>query len=166
MRKNPGFTLIELMITLVMLSILVVMVIQIGPSVTAQSRFRGLLNNFQADYASAKLLASAENRYVAITFSADGRSYTIQKQADITNYNAWTLVKTVTPLSDNMSFFASGEVEDFAVNSTGEVRAFPVPNPLGAPTNIYLRFNYKSKGKRVYQRTIQIFPYGGMKVEK
>lgn len=165
MSKKSGFSLIELLITLFMLSILVVMVIQIGPSVTAQSRFRGLINNFQADYASAKLLASAENRYVAITFSSDGRSYTIQKQTDITNYNNWTLVKNVTPLGDK-AFCDSGEVADFVVNSTGEVRAFPVPNPLGAPTNIQLKFNYRAKGNKVYQRTIQIFPYGGMKVEK
>jgi prepilin-type N-terminal cleavage/methylation domain-containing protein len=165
MRKKSGFTLIELLITLALLSIIVVMVARIGPSVTAQSRFRGLVNNFQADYASAKLLASTENRYVAITFSADGHSYIIQKQTDITNYTTWTQVKKVTPLSD-LAFFDSGEVADFVVNSTGEVRPFPVPNPLGSPTNITLKFYIKSQGKKVYQRNIQIFPYGGLKVEK
>lgn len=164
MKKKSGFTLIELLVVLALLSVIVVMVAQIGPSVTAQARFSGLINNFQADYSAAKLLAAAENRYVSITFSSDGRSYSLQKQTDITNFDSWTPVKTVTPFSDQT--FNAGSLSSFAVNSTGEVRAYPVTLPLSVPTNINLTFYLEVKGKKAYQRTIQIFPYGGLKVEK
>jgi Tfp pilus assembly protein FimT len=164
MRKKSGFTVVELLVTLLFLSIVIVMVAQIGPSVTANSRFTGMMNNFQADYSSAKLLASAENRYVAIIFSSNGHSYSIQKQTDITNFNNWTLVKTVTPFSSQA--FNAGDLSSFAVNSTGEVHPYPIPTPLGAPGNIELKFYIEVKGKKTYSRTIQIFPYGGLKIEK
>jgi Tfp pilus assembly protein FimT len=164
MRKKSGFTVVELLVTLLFLSIVIVMVAQIGPSVTANARFTGMMNNFQADYSAAKLLASAENRYVAVIFSTDGHSYSIQKQTDILNFNNWTLVKTVTPFTDQV--FNAGDLSSFAVNSTGEVQAYPIPNPLGAPSNIELKFYIEVKGKKTYSRTIKIFPYGGFKIEK
>lgn len=170
MRKKFGFTLVELLVILGLIAILVTLTLRVGDSITFNSRITGLINNFLADYSSAKLIASAENRCVAVTFSANGRSYTIQKQTDVSNYNNWTLVKTVTPFSDR-PFFNVGEVSDFAINSTGEVRSWPIAVPLTTPTNVTLAF-YIRKGSGAsgdpiaYRRTIQIFPYGGLKVEK
>jgi len=114
-------------------------------------------------------MASSENRYVAITFSADGRSYTLQKQTDITDFTTWTEIKTVTPLSDR-PFFNSADVSDFAINSVGAVRLLPI-NITTNPDNVNLVF-YIRKGRGApsdeiaYRRTIKIFPYGGLKVEK
>jgi prepilin-type N-terminal cleavage/methylation domain-containing protein len=171
MRKEKGFTVVELLITLVVLGVLVVMVVSIGESVTANSRITGLINNFLADFSQAKLLASAENRYVAITFSADGRSYSLFKQTDITitDIENWTPVKTITPFSDR-PFFTPGALPDFAINSTGEVRPLPIDLSV-APSGITLNF-FIRKGQGLdsdavaYTRTIQILPYGGLKVEK
>lgn len=170
MKKKSGFTMVELLIVLMLLGVIIVLTLRVGDSVTANSRITGLINNFLADYSSAKLLASSENRYVAIIFSSDGRSYTLQKQTLIGDLNNWTLIKTVTPLSDR-SCFDSGAVSDFAINSTGEVRLWPVTTPLTTPSNVNLVF-YIRKGmgspsdEIAYQRTIRIFPYGGLKVEK
>jgi prepilin-type N-terminal cleavage/methylation domain-containing protein len=170
MHKKSGFTIMELLLVLVILGVLVALSLSVGDSVTSNSRITGLINNFLADYSAAKLLAASENRYVAITFANDGRSYTLQKQTDVSSYASWTHVKTVVPFSDR-SFFASGEVSDFAINSTGEVRLLPLADPLPSPSSITLKF-YIRKGAGVasdpyaYQRTIQIFPYGGLKVEK
>jgi len=169
MKKKSGFTVIELLVVLLLLSVLVVLTLRVGDSVTANSRITGLINNFLADYSSAKLLASSEDRYVGITFSADGRSYTLQKQTDINDYTAWTEVKTVTPLSDR-PFFNSADVSDFAINSVGAVRLLPIDINTN-PDNVNLVF-YIRKGRGApsdeiaYRRTIKIFPYGGLKVEK
>jgi Tfp pilus assembly protein FimT len=169
MRKKSGFSLVELMVILLVLGVIVVLTLRIGESVTANSRITGLINNFLADFSAAKLLASTENRYVAITFSADGRSYTLQKQTDVTNPAAWTLVKTVTPFSDR-SFFDAGGVSDFAINSTGEVRAVPLvanSNTINVTLSFYIRKGGGTASDPIaYKRTIQIFPYGGLKVEK
>ena len=169
MKKKSGFTVVELLIVLLLLGILVALTLGIGDSVTTNSRITGLINNFLADFSSAKLLASAENRYVAITFSNDGRSYTLQKQTDVSNYNNWTLVKTVTPFSDR-TFFNTGTLSDFAINSTGEVRTLPIninSNPVNVSLVFYIRRGRGTSSDPIaYQRTIQIFPYGGLKVEK
>ncbi len=169
MKKKLGFTIVELLVVLLLLSILVFLSMSIGESVTSNSRITGLINNFLADFSAAKLLASTENRYVSITFSNDGRSYTIQKQTDVSDYTQWTLVKTVTPLSDR-PFFDVGAVSDFAVNSTGMVRALPIvinDNPINVSLVFYIRKGPGTTSSPIaYQRTIQIFPYGGLKVEK
>ena len=173
MKIKSGFTVVELLVVLMLLGIIVVLTMSIGDNVTANSRMTGLINNFLADFSSAKLLAAAENRYVSITFSSDGRSYALQKQTDITNFNSWTPVKTVTPFSDRV-FFNTAAVSDFAVNSTGEVRLLDssgIPDmvtPLGTINlNLFIRKGRGSSSDPIaYQRTIQIFPYGGLKVEK
>lgn len=168
MKSNRGFTVVELLITVSLLAILVVLSLRVGESVTANSRFTGLINNFLADLSQAKLLAATENRYVSITF-AGGRSYTLRKQTDVSDYTSWTPVKTVTPYSDQ-TFFAAGDVSDFAINSMGEVRTLPI-DISSSPTGITLKF-YIRKGRGTasdpiaYQRTIRILPYGGLKVEK
>jgi len=169
MKNKSGFSVVELLVVLVILSVIVVLTLRVGESVTANSRITGLINNFLADCSSAKLLASTENRYVSITFSPDGRSYSLSKQTDVSDYNSWTPVKTVTPFTDR-GFFDSAGVSDFAVNSTGEVRSLPI-NINNNPENVTLVF-FIRKGRGgadepiVYQRTIRIFPYGGLKVEK
>lgn len=171
MKKKSGFTVVELLVVLVLLAVLVVLTLRVGESVTANSRITGLINNFLADFSAAKLLASTENRYVAITFSNDGRSYTLQKQTDVSDFTSatWEQVKAVTPLSDG-SFFTAGTISDFAVNSTGIVRVLEADDSIDIssnPANVTLAFYIrKGDGTIAYQRTIKIFPYGGLKVEK
>lgn len=169
MKTKKGFTVVELLVTMALLSIIVVLSLRVGESVTANSRITGLINNFLADFSQAKLMASAENRYVAVTFAADGRSYSILKQTDVSDYTTWTLVKTEMPLSDR-TFFNNAGVSDFAVNSTGEVRSLPI-NINASPAGVILKFFIRKKlgtptDEIAYNRTIQIFPYGGLKVEK
>jgi Tfp pilus assembly protein FimT len=173
MKKEQGLSVIELLVVMLFLAIVIAMSLRIGDSVAANSRITGLINNFLADFNSAKLLASTENRYVAITFAADGRSYTLQKQADITNFNTWTRIKTVVPVGGGV-FFNAGGVSDFAVNSTGEVRLLKsdgtpdLATALGTISQaLHIRKRPGGSGDPIlYRRTVQIFPYGGLKVEK
>jgi Tfp pilus assembly protein FimT len=165
MKKKSGFSVVELLIVLTFISILVFVSMRISDSVTANSRITGLINNFLADFSQAKLLAAAENRYVSIIFSPNGNSYTIQKQTDISDYATWTLVKTVRPFNDKI-FYNLGDVSDFAINSTGEVRNMPI-NIANSPTQVTLVFYVlNNRGAVDFTRTIRIFPYGGLKVEK
>jgi hypothetical protein len=75
----------------------------------------------------------------------------------------------VTPFSDR-PFFNAGGVSDFAINSTGEVRAMPIvisDNPINVTLSFYIRRGRGAAGDPIaYARTIRIFPYGGLKVEK
>jgi len=159
---------LERLVILMLIGILVFLTLGIGDSVTANSRITGLINNFMADFSAAKQLAAAENCYVSITFEND-RSYTLRKQNVVSDYTQWTQVKTVTPFSDR-PFFNAADVSNFAVNSTGQVRKLPINinnNPEPVTLVFYIR---KGRGTATdpiaYQRTIQIFPYGGLKVEK
>lgn len=173
MKSQKGVSVVEMMVVMLFLAIVIAMAFRLSDSITANSRITGLINNFLADFSSAKLLASTENRYVSVTFAADGRSYTLQKQADITNFNTWTRIKTVVPFSES-SFCKSEEVSNFAINSTGEVRLLKsdgtpdMTTALGTISQAF--FVRKGRGTDddpvVYRRTIQIFPYGGLKVEK
>ena len=129
MKTKKGFSVVEMLVTLALLSIIVVLTLRVGESVTANSRITGLINNFLADFSQAKLEASAENRYMAVTFAADGRSYSILKQTNVSSYTVWTLVKTVTPFTDR-EFCTAADVSDFAINSTGEVRSLPDQHQL------------------------------------
>lgn len=173
MKNKRGLSVVELLVVMLFLAIVIAMSLRIGDSVAANSRITGLINNFVADFNSAKLLASTENRYVAITFAADGRSYTLQKQADVTNFNTWTTIKTVVPISGGV-FFNAGDVSDFAVNSMGEVRLLKsdgtpdLTTALGTISQaLHIRKRPGGTTEPVlYRRTIQIFPYGGLKVEK
>ncbi|HOW45545.1 MAG TPA: type II secretion system protein [Candidatus Aminicenantes bacterium] len=173
MKNKKGLTVVELLLVILFLGIVTAMSLRIGDSVAASSRITGLINNFLADFNAAKLLAATENRYVSITFAADGRSYTLKKQADITNFNAWATIKTVSPL-DGSIFFNAGGVSDIAVNSTGEVRLLKsdgtpdLVTPLGTISQaVHIRKRPGGPTDPIlYRRTIQIFPYGGLKVEK
>lgn len=173
MKNKRGLSVVELLVVMLFLAIVIAMSLRIGDSVAANSRVTGLVNNFLADFNSAKLLASTENRYVAITFATDGRSYTLQKQADITNFNTWTKIKTVVPVGGGV-FFNAGDVNDIAVNSTGEVRLLKsdgTPDLTTALGTISQALHIRkrpggSTDPILYRRTIQIFPYGGLKVEK
>ena len=110
--------------------------LRIGENVTANSRITGLINNFLADFSQAKLLASAENRYVAITFSADGRSYTIPSRPTSPTPPPGRWSRPSGRFRDR-TFFDAGDVSDFAINSTGEVRPLPI-DPTPSPSGITL----------------------------
>ncbi len=81
--KTKGFSLIELLVIIALIGIIAVVTIQIGRSAIQRTSSTRAINMFISDVSSIKQLAAKENRYFAISFNADGVSYTIQEQTNI-----------------------------------------------------------------------------------
>lgn len=172
--KNKGFTLVEMLIVIAIFGIVAVMVATISPAIAQRSRMNRATNELVSDLNMAKQLASTENRFVAIDFSDDGRSYIIWKRlkfsfeadpAKLTDADEWRRVKIAKPL-DGDEFFNSANMTDFAFSSTGETRIFDVDNP--DPTKITLTVFIKKRQSNHLEHTriIQVYPYGGIRVEQ
>jgi prepilin-type N-terminal cleavage/methylation domain-containing protein len=169
MKKNKGFTIVELLITIALLAVVVVIGLNMGRSAVQRAKFTAAINQFVADFSLARQLASRENRYVAIDFDDNGTSYRIlvqkQVQTPLTeDTSSYEVNKTVEPYGGES--FVSG-AQDFAVNSMGVIRAFPV-NTGSAPLTVTLNF-FRKQGLTDnidYQSRITIYPSGGVKIEK
>lgn len=169
MKKNKGFSLVELLVALLIFGIFVAVSIALGRNAIQRASIIKTVNNFLADFSYLKQSAARENRYFALEFNNLGTSYTIYKQRTIGDLDTMDEVKFVTPL-DGTEFFSSTDVQHFAVNSVGEVFAY---DPTGSPridtsqvTGRQLLFAIRSKGGEgmQYQRRITIYPSGGINV--
>lgn len=168
MKKNRGFTLIEILITLLVFGILAVVSINVGLSSIKRASFNAAFNRFIADFYYTRQVAAQENRYAAIIFNNNGQSYDIVVQKNIqtpptADVNTYVHNKTVFPM-DGEEFFDGSNATNFAFNSTGIVRAFPV-NINSTPIQVSLTFFKKSRGSKVFQKTIRVYPSGGIKIE-
>ncbi len=168
MKKNRGFTLVEILITLIVFGLLAVLSINFGLSSIKRASFNAAFNRFIADFYYARQLAAKDNRYAAIIFNNTGTSYDIVVQKDIqtpptADVNTYIVDKTVRPMNGE-EFFDGSKATDFAFNSTGIVRAFPV-DLNSDPIQFSLTFFKKDKGGKVYQKTVRIYPSGGIKIE-
>jgi prepilin-type N-terminal cleavage/methylation domain-containing protein len=167
MKKNKGFSIIEMLVTLLVLAIFLTMVVSMGRSVTQRASFTAAFNQFVADFYFARQLASKENKYVAMVFDDLGRFYTIRVQAelddDLTDFRSYYDFKKITPL-DGIEFFSGAT--DFAFNSTGLVRAYPVNLNLD-PISVSITFfkKHEATGKMDYKKSVLIYPTGGIKIE-
>lgn len=70
MKKDAGFTLIELVIVIAVIGILAAIVIPNFLAYREASRIRGAASNLRADFEMAKLRAIKENAMVAMEFNA------------------------------------------------------------------------------------------------
>ncbi len=168
-----GFSLVELLVVMVIAGVLLIVSINIASNVITKSKFSGGVNKIIADIAYAKELASKENRWVKIDFKNDGKTYTIDKQKKIGDLSQFVVVKRRQPMEGKMFFTPGGnDVTDFAINSRGEVKKVSdLSNPTALPSEIILRIWIRKgdgslSNPLIYQRTIRIYPYGGIKVEK
>jgi hypothetical protein len=145
---------------------------QVGRSSIQRASFTAAINEFVADFNYARALASRENRYVAFDFNPNGKSYTLRilkgVSLDPQLEGSYINHKIVEPMDGKPCF--SGAT-DFAVNSMGVIRQYPV-DPNSSPITVTLNF-YKAKQtgtefttpEKDYQKTITIFPTGGIKIE-
>lgn len=171
MKKNEGFTVVELLVTVSIFALFVAISLRIGHSTVQRSSFNAAINQFVADFYSVRQLAAMENRYVAIVFDPSGTSYSIRVQKEVkttltANPATYLANKEVTPMAGD-EFFESGNVADFAINSTGVVRAYPVV-PSSDPVQLTLNFFKKDRASEEieYQKRIWIYPTGGIKIER
>jgi prepilin-type N-terminal cleavage/methylation domain-containing protein len=167
-KKNRGFTIVEMIVTLAILAIMFTLSLGIGRSSMQRATFTSAYNQFIADFYYARQMASKEGRYVAMVFDPFGRFYTIRIQttidADLTDDANYLDVKKVEPLG-GAEFFTGAF--DFAFNSTGTVRSYPV-NVDSAPISFSMTIFKKDEasGKMDFQKTVWIYPSGGIKLEK
>ena len=168
MKKNKGYSIVEMLVTLAVLALFVTFTISMGRSATQRASFTAAFNQFVADFYFARQLAAKENKYVAMVFDPLGRSYSIRVQteldADLTDFRSYYDFKKVTPL-DGIEFFEGAT--DFAFNSTGVVRAYPVNLDLD-PISVSILFfkKHAATGKMDFKKSVFIYPSGGIKIEK
>ncbi len=163
-KRNSGFTVIEMLVTIAIVATLLVVSISIGRSALQRANFTSVLNQFVADVAYTRQLASRLNRYVAIDFDNSGRFYTIKIQENIGNYDDFSDEKKVDPLN-GQEFFTNAT--DFSVNSMGVIRPFPV-TANSSPLTVTVEFFQKNRNidkQTDYKRTVTIFSSGGIKVD-
>jgi hypothetical protein len=113
-------------------------------------------------------LAAKDNRHTAIIFNNNGTGYDIVIQKDIetlptTDVSTYIVNKTVRPM-EGEEFFDGTKATDFAFNSTGIIRAFPV-DLNSDPIQFSLTFFKMDKGSKIYKKTIRVYPSGGIKIE-
>ena len=173
MKNKKGFSIVELLVTLMLLAVLIVMIGSTGKDAIQRSSFTSAVNGFVADLDLARQLAARENRYVAFDFDEAGTKYVMKVQQRVgvspMNENNYDPVKEVSPL-DGEQFVEYPR--DFAVNSEGFTMAYPV-NPSSGPISVDLKF-IKKKNREAsaldqnydYYRSIVIFPSGGIKIEE
>lgn len=157
--------MVEVLVMVALIGVIVMVAASVGESVRLKSRITGIVNNFISDFNRAKMLAAAENRYVAMIFNDDGHSYEVRKQDLVGNMNTdnWILVSEYNP-KDTEQFFEPANVESFAVNSLGEIRKVPLAiNAMPVSVKHAFSFNWHGNG---YSAIMTIQAYGGLKVEK
>lgn len=161
-KKENGFTVVELLITVLFLAILLGMALRVGKSARQQSEFAAGINTFVADLSTARQWASRENKYMAFEFDTGGSSYKMLTQRKVygTDFKEW---KKVEPL-DGMPFISTST--NFAVSPMGLIVPYPFL-PGSQPFNVKLEFVKKDDvtGDLSYKKTLTIFPYGGVKIE-
>lgn len=168
MKKNKGFSVVEMIITLAVLAVFLTLALSVGRGATQRASFTAAFNQFIADFYFARQLAAKENKYVAMVFDPMGRFYTIRIQteldADLKTFESYYDFKKVKPL-DGIEFFSGAT--DFAFNSTGVVRAYPVNLDLD-PISVSILFfkKHEATGKMDFKKSILIYPSGGIKIEK
>lgn len=168
MKNKKGFTVVELLVTFVVLAGFLAMSLSIGRSSLQRAKFTDAFNTFVADFYNARQLASVENKYVAILFDDSGRFYTIRIQSeygvDLASEDSFIDYKTVTPMNGD-PFFTVIEGGNFAFNPMGVIRAYPVNVNLDAiSAKIEFFKKHDATGAVDFKKTIWIYPSGGIKI--
>jgi prepilin-type N-terminal cleavage/methylation domain-containing protein len=175
MRNNKGFSLIELLVSILIIGLLAAIGLSLTRDTVRKTDVSAAFNGFLSDYNYARQLAARENRIVGFKFDSLGNSYSIMKLRGITL--DWTLtasydlVKTVTPTGKKDAFIygTGGGACDFSINSMGMIQKYPI-DPLNPSPKISLYFFAKASSSTSYQKTtfekrMTLFPSGGYKIE-
>ncbi|MCP4218330.1 MAG: prepilin-type N-terminal cleavage/methylation domain-containing protein, partial [bacterium] len=165
MKGKKGFTLVEMLITLFIVGVMAVLAVNMGRSSLQRARFTNIINQFMADYSYARMLASRQNRYVAIEFDTEGTLYTIRVQRSLSDTVGFDDVKTERLQEGDPFVNFLGEYSSFAVNSMGLVREYEASSGVGSdPITLELQFFTKdvSSGSNDYEKKVTLYATGGI----
>ena len=137
MRKNVGFTMVELLIVIAIFSIIAAMGFWSGQSMLPGYRLKGAVTTLRGDLYKAKVLATKEKRLVKVVFSANG--YQIQRGTS----GSGSFVLDQVLLTRDFSDYADVSV---VTGSTAD----PTFSPRGTATNVTIRLqNVKGDTKDI-----------------
>jgi len=154
LKKEKGFSLIELLLVLVLIGTMVAMTVNFSVRNKYRWSLRDTTREITSTYYQAKQRAARENASIRLEVRADG--YAIYRN----NAGAWEVVKgEVYPEKVTATVPA-----DFKINPMGFILDPGVLNNtmLGTQT-ITLTAPH---GADIDSMTITIYPYGGLRVEK
>lgn len=161
MKKNQGFSIMELVVVLGFLSIMVVLALGIGTKSQSRSDIRNVSREITGLIYKVKHRAIREFRTVRMSFNAHGYTFQIHDGSSWQNLNdpgfssryIGNIVTINTPLPD------------FAINPKGFVVKPETPNQFSIMSTQTIRLT--SPGNQGTDTiTIAIYPYGGINVSK
>jgi type IV fimbrial biogenesis protein FimT len=149
MRKNSGFSLMELMIIIAIMSVIAAIAVPSMIGWRSRSKLQGAASNLAGDLQVAKLMAIKESNFVVVDFAANGYRVFVDNDGNWNLDAGERLVQTrqfppdvwinlaATDLSDDRTRFNDRGLPDpgnlgtvFIVNSAGNQRSINL-NRLG-----------------------------------
>jgi len=175
MRKNKGFSLVELLVTILVIGIIAAIGMTLNRDTVRKTDVAAAFNTFLSDYNFARQLAARENRIVAFHFHDDGYTYSIMKlraiTQDATSTASYETIKTISPVGKPERFIegTTGGALDFSINSMGMIQDYPI-NAANPSPKMVLYFYAKASSSSsyaapVFVKRMTIFPSGGYKIE-
>jgi type IV fimbrial biogenesis protein FimT len=115
--RRDGFTMIELLTVMVIISIMVSLAVPAMGAYMDQTRTQSAMNRIVSDVTYARLLATQQGRRTAIRFSSDG-TYTLDT---LTTAGAWTTARRVEADEDLNGVVLTGGATALEFSSRGLV---------------------------------------------
>ena len=161
MKKNRGFTLIELMVVMAFIGIMLAITLGYGFRNKERINLRNDANEITGQIYKIKQRTARENKTIRMTFTSNSYSYSIWDGL------AWKLLDEIGyhggETASNVSI--AGTPLAFCINSRGLVVKPDAPNQFELLGTQIIKL--RSEGdKGLDEININLYPYGGIKVEK
>jgi len=168
MKKQRGFSLVELMVGIVILGVIVMLATTISMKTRYRWDLRGVARGITATYYQLKQRASRENLPCRISFSQN--KYTTWGCLEVAGVRSWEKIEDIQfGIAKKLYIFEGGGYPDIAIDSRGMVYSTndntPVSLTLGNIQNIELRCPEVIDGDSGDKFTISLYPYGGINVK-
>jgi type IV fimbrial biogenesis protein FimT len=159
MRKLQGLTLIELLVTLAIVTLLVTVGVPMFQQLTASARARSDVTKFQSALYLARSEAVKRGQNVVVCSKAD-RSPTDYTCGDVTQWNNGFMVMVPGEAFPIRTF--SADPGSFTVTTTAAAITYRAD---GSAIDVDMDFSHPSK-RGDLERCVSIEPTGGVRVEK
>ncbi|MBU4268666.1 MAG: prepilin-type N-terminal cleavage/methylation domain-containing protein [Acidobacteria bacterium] len=169
MRKRTGFTLVELLVVLALMSIIVI----VSAGINYNVRHRWTMSDFARDITTSflqlKQLAAKENLPCRMKFSAQGfEMYRSQRVSGVLSWVADPI--RAIDLGPTSTVFVENDTLDLAIDSRGYVYqtddACTQPFTMAGIQTIDVRNPHRKGGDFGDRVLITFYPFGGLNVQK